>query len=405
MPSKGEVSKYTGVFRLTSPSDPNRRVIKRNRQVVSCVPCRNRKLKCDRQQPCASCVRRHDEDACRFHAGSGERDGSEKTKGHPSASALPKREMQTKLAMLENLVQGFMSQTQPKETSTSEVQSRETSHSAASSPGGSAGGTEQIPMGGDHVRRDDNEVRFMGATNYQAVLECIRELQGCVENTERPAPVGEASPQQRGQVEAKDRPFAPQSSITIQDVMKELPSRAECDALLTFYFQQTYMVPVCIHTGQFQRAYERFWQMPEETSLLWISLLFSVLSTSVFTQASKTLGDDEVSNALTADSGKKIASFSSMAYRCLLVGDYLAGKPYSVEATLIFGMHLVLQKKDTDPICWHTIGTAVRIAQKMGYHRDASHLVRNGSDSTISPFEGEMRRRVWAYLEVSCCQH
>lgn len=403
MPSKGDVSKYTGVFRLTSPSDPNRRVIKRNRQVVSCVPCRNRKLKCDRQQPCASCVRRHDEDACRFNAGSGEQGGSGKAKRQPNA--LPKREMQTKLAMLENLVQGFMSQSQPKRTSTSELRSRETSHSAASPSSSSAGETGQKSVGVGHLTRDDNEVRFMGATNYQAVLECIRELQGCVENTERPALAGAASPQQPGRAKAQDRPFAPQSSIMIQDVMKELPSRAECDALLTFYFQQTYMVPVCIHTGQFQRAYERFWQMPNGTSLLWISLLFSVLSTSVFTQASKTSGGDEESNALAEDAENRIASFSSMAYRCLLAGDYLIGKPYSVEATLIFGMHLMLQKKDTEPVCWHTLGTAVRLAQKMGYHRDASHLVRNSNDSTIPPFEGEMRRRVWAYLEVSCCEH
>lgn len=403
MPSKGDVSKYTGVFRLTSPSDPNRRVIKRNRQVVSCVPCRNRKLKCDRQQPCASCVRRHDEDACRFHAGSGERGDSEKVKGQPSL--LPKRDMQTKLAMLENLVQGFMSQSQPKEAATSEARSGEISHSATSSTSSSAGETEQTPVGGGHLRRDDNEVRFMGATSYQAVLECIRELQGCVENTERPELVGAASAQQQGPAKAKDPTFAPQSSITIQDVMKELPSRAECDALLTFYFQQTYMVPMCIHTGQFQRAYERFWQMPNDTNLLWISLLFSVLSTSVFTQASKTSGDDVDFNALAADAETRVVSFSSMAYRCLLAGDYLVGKPYSVEATLIFGMHLVLQKKDTDPVCWHTIGTAVRLAQKMGYHRDASHFVRNGNESTVSPFEGEMRRRVWTYLEVSCCQH
>lgn len=403
MPSKGDVSNYTGVFRLASPSDPNRRVIKRNRQVVSCVPCRNRKLKCDRQQPCASCVRRHDEDSCRFHTGSGERGGSERVKSQPSR--LPKREMQTKLAMLENLVQGIMSQSQTTKTPTSEVRSRETSHSAVSSSGGSAEETEQTPVGGGHLSRDDNEVRFMGATNYQAVLECIRELQGCVEDTERSARVEApaALSQQHGQVTAKDRPFAPETSTTIQDVMKELPSRTECDGLLTFYFQQTYMVPVCIHTGQFQRAYERFWRTPNGTNLLWISLLFSLLSTSVFTQASKVSTGDEGSNSLSADAQTRISSFSSMAYRCLLAGDYLVGKPYSVEATLLFGMHLVLQKKDTDPICWHTLGTAVRLAQKMGYHRDASHLVRNANDSTISPFEGEMRRRVWAYLEVSCC--
>lgn len=321
------------------------------------------------------------------------------------ASALPKREMQTKLAMLENLVQGFMSQIQPDETTANEVRSRATSRSAASPAGGSCPSTaREEPAGGDHLSRDDDEVHFVGATNYQAVLECIRDLQGCVQDAEKPAVAAATSSGQQGRVRANDQSFAPERSITIQEIMKNLPTRGECDVILTFYFQQTYMVPLCIHTGQFQRDYERFWLAPSTTSLLWISLLFSILSTAVFQQASKTLGNHPESDTIAADTRSKIAGLSSMAYHCLVAGDHLLGKPYSVEATLIFGMHLVLQKRDTEPICWHTIGTAVRLAQRMGYHRDASHLIRNSNGSAISPFDAEMRRRVWAYLEVSCCQ-
>lgn len=315
--------------------------------------------------------------------------------------------MQTKLAMLENLVQGFMSQSQSNGSAAQrELGSTDTSRSGASPAGSSApSAATQTPagVGGGHLSRDGKELRFVGATNYQAVLECLRDLQGCVEATESPAPTTATSLRQReGPANrATAQLFAPEASITTREVMDYLPPRVECDGILTFYFQQTYMVPVCIHTGQFQRAYERFWQAPHATSLLWISLLFSILSTSVFQQASKNLGSSDGSNTLAVDTREKIAGFSSMAYRCLLAGDYILGKPYSVEATFIFGIHLVLQKRDTEPICWHTIGTAVRLAQRMGYHRDASHLSRNSSESAISPFEGEMRRRVWAYLEVS----
>lgn len=401
MPNNGDVSNYTGVFRLASPSDPNRKVIKRNRQVVSCVPCRNRKLKCDRQQPCASCVKRRDENGCKFHIGPG---GSAKgiARSLGQASPLPKREMQTKLAMLENLVQGFISKEQPDDTRPSESRSRDTPRATASLTEGPAPSTAQTSPGGGHLSKNDNEVRFVGATNYQSVLECIRELQGCVEDIERPASAVATSSRQQGRAKGNDHSSVTESSITIQEVMNSLPDRPECDSILTFYFQQTYMVPLGIHTGQFQRAYERFWLSPSTTSLLWISLLFSLLSTSIFQQNSKTSRDDDESNASATHTRTRIVEFSSMAYKCLLAGDYLLGKPYSVEATLTFGMHLVLQKRDTEPICWHTIGTAVRLAQRMGYHRDASKLVRNNNDSAISAFEGEMRRRVWAYLEVRC---
>lgn len=160
------------------------------------------------------------------------------------------------------------------------------------------------------------------------------------------------------------------------------------------------IIPMAIHSGQFQRAYEAFWKEPSSTSLLWISTLFSVLSTAVFQQASKAAGAEGLGAAGIQDEGAKerIELYSSMAHRCLVAGDYLLGKPHSVEAALLFVMHLVLQKRDPDPICWHTCGTAIRLAQKMGYHRDASYLNRN-SNMKISAFDAEMRRRTWYTLE------
>jgi hypothetical protein len=160
------------------------------------------------------------------------------------------------------------------------------------------------------------------------------------------------------------------------------------------------LIPMAIHTGQFQRAYEAFWKEPNSTSLLWISMLFSVLSTAVFQKASKAAGAEGLGAAGIRDDGAKerIELYSSMAHRCLEAGDYLLGKPHSVEAALLFVMHLVLQKRDSDPICWHMCGTTIRLAQKMGYHRDASYLNRN-SNMKISVFDAEMRRRTWYTLE------
>lgn len=159
-------------------------------------------------------------------------------------------------------------------------------------------------------------------------------------------------------------------------------------------------IPMAIHSGQFQRAYEAFWREPNSTSPLWISTLFAVLSTAVFQQASKAAGCEGLgaTEIQDAEARKRIESYSSMSYRCLVAGDHLLGKPYSVEGALLFVMHLVLQKRDTDPICWLTFGTAIRLAQRMGYHRDPSYLNRS-SKMKISPFDAEMRRRTWYTLE------
>ena len=40
------------------------RPVKRNRQVLSCLPCRDRKVACDRQHPCTGCVRYREPQRC-----------------------------------------------------------------------------------------------------------------------------------------------------------------------------------------------------------------------------------------------------------------------------------------------------------------------------------------------------
>ena len=53
-----------------------------------------------------------------------------------------------------------------------------------------------------------------------------------------------------------------------------------------------------------------------------------------------------------------------------------------------------MQREDPHADAWVTMGLATRLAQRMGYHRDPRYL------KNITPFEGEMRRRTWAFLET-----
>lgn len=57
-----------------------------------------------------------------------------------------------------------------------------------------------------------------------------------------------------------------------------------------------------------------------------------------------------------------------------------------LQAAIIF--LLVLRRNDDARIIWTLTGLIVRIAQNLGIHRDGSHF-------NVSPFEIEMRRRLW----------
>lgn len=86
--------------------------------------------------------------------------------------------------------------------------------------------------------------------------------------------------------------------------------------------------------------------------------------------------------------------FLTRAAQALVAGHYQKARPYSVEATMLYAICRFFQKQDSDTEPWLMMGIAARLALRMGYHRDPSHLAH------ISPFEGEMRRRAFFTVET-----
>ena len=87
-------------------------------------------------------------------------------------------------------------------------------------------------------------------------------------------------------------------------------------------------------------------------------------------------------------------SLFTRAAQVLLAGRYSAGRPYAVEAVLVHAQCKYMQKNDINADSWMMMGISVRLALRMGYHRDPRHL------PNISPFEGEMRRRTFYMIET-----
>jgi hypothetical protein len=77
-----------------------------------------------------------------------------------------------------------------------------------------------------------------------------------------------------------------------------------------------------------------------------------------------------------------------------MAGRYQKALPYSVEALLLYAICIYREREDPGTDAWMIMGICVRLAMKMGYHRDPRHL------ASISPFEGEMRRRAWMFIET-----
>jgi hypothetical protein len=85
-------------------------------------------------------------------------------------------------------------------------------------------------------------------------------------------------------------------------------------------------------------------------------------------------------------------NFRNLMSQCLVLADYTKPYPYMIE-TLVFHLHADFsQTKDAHVSVWLLAGMIARLAMRMGYHRDAKMF------PNITPFQGEMRRRVWTFV-------
>lgn len=88
-------------------------------------------------------------------------------------------------------------------------------------------------------------------------------------------------------------------------------------------------------------------------------------------------------------------TFRNLVAMCLTLADYTKPYPYLIEC-LAFHLHGdYCQTKEADISVWVLNGVIVRLAMRMGYHRDSKAF------PNITPFQGEMRRRVWSFVRQS----
>lgn len=101
---------------------------------------------------------------------------------------------------------------------------------------------------------------------------------------------------------------------------------------------------------------------------------------------------DGRAESLKAKSLNMKDAFREKAVQCLILARYTTGGPHILETLIMIltGEFVLLKNNATDG--WLLVSMILHIAIRMGYHRDPDHF------PGISPFEGEMRRRIWTTI-------
>ncbi|KAI0106840.1 fungal-specific transcription factor domain-containing protein [Daldinia grandis] len=358
---------------MVQPTSHGRR---RDKPILSCGFCRGRKLRCDRLSPCTACVRRGKPEECIYSCSEQERqdavDYRPRTRG---------QQTRQRITRLENLViEMAQNSCQPSSSNT-----------IPSKPPNDVGS----PLRDGNVIDDmgklsltDSHAIYTGSSHWVTILDDIRHLKDEL-SEEYPEEYSEsnANPEaipfdaglMQGLPATKCSLLSSAPCLPREQILAMMPSRRVVDRHVSHFFNDYEMGPFLLHRNTFLAEYEAFWSNPTTTPIMWIGLLFSdVMSISAFLQQ-----QDARSHGLSAVEAQNVLeTYRCLTTHCLTTGDYLF-LYYFIERNVNI---------DTSVSNWILIGVVVRIALRMGLHRDPSHW------PNIRPLQAEHRRRLWIIL-------
>ncbi|KAI7763728.1 hypothetical protein LZL87_011585 [Fusarium oxysporum] len=354
------------------------------------------RLKCDRDEPCSNCVARNV--SCQY---------APWPRGRVAAQRRDSRQndLSDRVRHLEQLL-GSIVQQLPAQQGTSNgspsIKSPASTYVTASHVTGSHQGSHQSSQAeGSEVKpgrmmANPNETIYVSSSHWSAICHEVEHIREHLDESHEASDLGIVD-QAQSQVPLLLGPgrLAP----SLEDILADVPPKHITDRLVSRYFTSTQPSILITHSGEFEGEYKRFWNDPNSVSVQWVGMLFGILATGTFLYIRS---QDELPGGM--GSPLEVAeSFQQRCTDCLILSKYsTAPGKYTLE-TLLFNIHgEFVRRRDAHLGVWILTGIAIRLAMRMGYHRDPDNYPR------ISPFHGEMRRRVWGVLQqldiLTSCQ-
>ncbi|KAH7357664.1 fungal-specific transcription factor domain-containing protein [Pyrenochaeta sp. MPI-SDFR-AT-0127] len=345
---------------------------RRDKPILSCTLCRRRKLKCDRNQPCRTCVDRGLSLSCTYV----------RSTAAPQAPKAP-NSVHDRIDQLEKLVTSLMG------GKDADQASPVLSNLSISEPQSDSYTTE-IPGTPDRVILSDDTTSYTNSGHWTSILDGISELREHLDHIPTSA---RAEQDSQTDVPGPDLLFGRQIHVTKQEILAALPPRLEVDQLIETYFASMDTAPTLLHRPTFLREYNDFWHQPFETSTMWLGLLYAILALGARFQATlEGSGPASQSDSVPSLESARMELYREKVVQCLVLANYTKCPPYTVEAFLLYFGTEYLRSADTQFSMWVLVSMITRVAFRMGYHREPSRF------PNISPFRAEMRRRIWMVI-------
>uniref|UniRef100_A0A8H7NPN3 Zn(2)-C6 fungal-type domain-containing protein n=1 Tax=Bionectria ochroleuca TaxID=29856 RepID=A0A8H7NPN3_BIOOC len=335
-------------------------------RLSSCVLCKQRKIKCDpTTRPCAHCIKAQVE--C-----------IEGTRITTRTRRRPQQELLERLARCEELLkqqqQGTSSTNSPM---TQSPQPRGTDESAPEPVSVEESQTRLKPKStGGKMVNDKGKVQFMDSQAWVNIHEEIHAIKELIETDEpgNSSAFG-SEPSVNNDVLFSD-PFPNRS---IEDLR---PEPIQIFKLWQIFVARVNPIVKVVHVPTVQSQV-----MAASTDFNSVPLRCQALLYAIFAMAVLSLTKDEALEILGSSRHDYLRRLHVGTKTALAKLDFLNNYDMVVLQTLLL-YFFSLENTYNSHATWILGGLIVRLAQKMGYHRDGETL-------GLTPYETEMRRRIW----------
>ncbi|KAI0525711.1 fungal-specific transcription factor domain-containing protein [Xylaria bambusicola] len=314
-------------------------------RILACVLCQNRKIKCDRHTPCSNCVKANV--PC-----------TPSTPAPPRKRRRPNQDLQQRLARCEELLSEYT--TNPRTPSSNDFITRDDSWR---------------PMG--RLVIDDDGTKFTDSHLWATVhreISAMREILEDDELEDHCTPADARTPELHSSLIL--------SEGTDGNVEDYRPSPAHAFRLWQTFLEKVNPLTKVIHVPSVQPKLVEATTDPSSIPKNVDALLFSIYAMGVVA-----LNEKECQQQLGCGKEEAYQRFSTGCRIALMRIGILKTYDLVVLQALVLYFFSLSGRVDRHA-AWILNGITVRVAQKMGLHRDGELL-------GLPPFETEMRRRVW----------
>ncbi|KAM0286970.1 hypothetical protein ACHAQH_000655 [Verticillium albo-atrum] len=243
------------------------------------------------------------------------------------------------------------------------------------------------------VDTDKGKSMYLGQEHWHLILADISEVKTYFTNHKKELEKGYETVKNSKPASASDGPtfLFGQSRASPDEIRAGLPSKSSILTLCGRYFNSLDNTLTIIHVPAFQQQLRAHFQNPTETPLMWLGCLYSVLCLAMHSYSKA--GDEPPEwKGRVHDMA---AEYRSRTVQCLLEVDYTKPVEYTLETMMLYLYGEFSARFDADMALWLISSLMTRVAFRLGYHRDPKWF------TSLTPFQAEMRRRVWATVRMS----